>query len=144
MKKREFQKKATAALLKKLAEVCEELRQNPNITVASKFHNSYFKLREDYNLIQVTVKQTGEISYQLTDLIGITDRKQIYYEYCDYDDHACIIEKFSGDFARLYKDLLLAGTLHDFCGIRLSFDTDAGRQLEEYEAYISAGRMPAE
>lgn len=46
MKKREFQKKTTAQLLKRLAAVCEELGENPNITVSSKFHSSYFKLRK--------------------------------------------------------------------------------------------------
>lgn len=72
MKKREFQKKTTAQLLKRLAAVCEELGENPNITVSSKFHSSYFKLRKDYNLIQISVKQTGELSYQLTDMLGST------------------------------------------------------------------------
>ena len=45
MKKREFQKKATAELFKRLVAVCAELGANPNITVSSKFHSSYFKLR---------------------------------------------------------------------------------------------------
>lgn len=45
MKKREFQKKATAALFKRLVAVYAELGENPNITVSSKFHSSYFKLR---------------------------------------------------------------------------------------------------
>ena len=66
MKKREFQKKATAELLKRLVAVCAALGENPNITVSSKFHSSYFKLRNDYNLMQISVKQTGELSYQLT------------------------------------------------------------------------------
>ena len=41
MKKREFQKKATAELFKRLVAVCAELGANPNITVSSKFHSSY-------------------------------------------------------------------------------------------------------
>lgn len=139
MKKREFQKKTTAQLLKRLAAVCEELGENPNITVSSKFHSSYFKLRKDYNLIQISVKQTGELSYQLTDMLGSTDGKQIYYEYRENDDFTRIIEKFSDDFARLYKDFLLSGTLHDFCGIKLSYLEDAGAGLEEYESCIRSG-----
>lgn len=139
MKKREFQKKTTAQLLKRLAAVCEELGENPNITVSSKFHSSYFKLRKDYNLIQISVKQTGELSYQLTDMLGSTGGKQIYYEYRENDDFTRIIEKFSDDFARLYKDFLLSGTLHDFCGIKLSYGKDAGAGLEEYESCIRSG-----
>lgn len=139
MKKREFQKKVTAQLFKKLVEVCAELGENPNITVSSKFNSSYFKLRNNYNLIQISVKQTGELSYQLTDMLGSTGGKQVYYEYRESDDFAHIIEKFSDDFARLYKDFLLSGTLHDFCGIKLSYGEDAGVGLEEYESCISAG-----
>ena len=68
---------------------------NPNITVSSKFHSSYFKLRNDYNLIQISAKQTGELSYQLTDMLGSTGGKQIYYEYGENDDFTRIIEKFA-------------------------------------------------
>lgn len=139
MKKREFQKKATAELLKKLAEVCAELRENPNITVSSKYHSSYFKLRSNYSLMQISVKQTGELSYQLTDALGSTGGKQIYYEYQGNDDFAHIIEKFTLDFGRFYKDFMLSGTLHDFCDIKLSYGKDAGRELKEYESCISAG-----
>ena len=70
MKKREFQKKAAAALLGKLADVVMELEENPNITITSEYHSSYFKLRKNYNLIQISVKQTGELTYQLTDMLG--------------------------------------------------------------------------
>ena len=69
MKKREFQKKAAAALLGKLADVVMELEENPNITITSEYHSSYFKLRKNYNLIQISVKQTGELTYQLTDML---------------------------------------------------------------------------
>ena len=69
MKKREFQKKAAMALLKKLAEVCEGLGENPNIAVSSKYSSSYFKLSCGCNMIQVSVKQTGELSYRLTDML---------------------------------------------------------------------------
>ena len=72
MKKREFQKKAAAALLGKLADVVMELEENPNITITSEYHSSYFKLRKNYNLIQISVKQTGELTYQLTDMLGNT------------------------------------------------------------------------
>ena len=139
MKKREFQKKATVELFKRLVAVCAELGANPNITVSSKFHSSYFKLRNDYNLIQISVKQTGELSYQLTDMLGSTGGKQIYYEYGENDDFTRIIEKFSDDFARLYKDFLLSGTLHDFCDIKLSYGEDASVGLEEYESCIRSG-----
>ena len=47
MKKREFQKKAAAALLGKLADVVMELEENPNITITSEYHSSYFKLRKN-------------------------------------------------------------------------------------------------
>ena len=77
MKKREFQKKTTVELLKKLVEVCAELGENPNITVSSKFNSSYFKLRSNYNLIQISVKQSGELSYQLTDMLGGTGGKRV-------------------------------------------------------------------
>lgn len=139
MKKREFQKKAAAALLGKLADVVMELEENPNITITSECHSSYFKLRKNYNmlgntgrsqiyvqyhagddpehLIQISVKQTGELTYQLTDLI----------------------KKFVEDFGRLYKDFLLAGTLHDFVRIRLSVDADTEEALREYEDCIRAG-----
>ena len=139
MKKREFQKKATAELLKRLAAVCAELGENPNITVSSKFHSSYFKLRNDYNLMQISVKQTGELSYQLTDMLGSTGGKRIYYEYRENDDFTRIIEKFCSDFARFYKDFLLSGTLHDFCDIKLSYGEDAGARLEESESCIRSG-----
>lgn len=139
MKKREFQKKATVELLKMLVEVCAKTRENPNITVSSKFHSSYFKLRSNYNLIQISVKQTGEVNYQLTDMLGSTGGKQIYYQYREGDDFQQVIEKFADDFGRLYKDFLLAGTLHDFCEIRLLYGKDAGKELKEYESCISAG-----
>ena len=99
MKKREFQKKTTVELLKKLVEVCAELGENPNITVSSKFNSSYFKLRSNYNLIQISVKQSGELSYQLTDMLGGTGGKRVYYEYHENDDFTHIMEKFSDDFA---------------------------------------------
>ena len=118
MKKREFQKKAAAALLGKLADVVMELEENPNITITSEYHSSYFKLRKNYNLIQISVKQTGELTYQLTDMLGNTGRSQIYVQYHAGDDPEHLIKKFVEDFGRLYKDFLLAGTLHDFVRCR--------------------------
>lgn len=137
MKKREFQKKVTVELFRKLVEVCAELSENPNITVSSKFYSSYFKLRKDYNLIQISVKQTGELSYQLTDMLGNTGGKQIYYEYQERVCVAPVIKKFVNDFGRFYKDFLLCGTLHDFVGIKLSFGTDTEKALEDYEGCIN-------
>ena len=104
MKKREFQKKAAAALLGKLADVVMELEENPNITITSEYHSSYFKLRKNYNLIQISVKQTGELTYQLTDMLGNTGRSQIYVQYHAGDDPEHLIKKFVEDFGRLYKD----------------------------------------
>jgi hypothetical protein len=72
-------------------------------------------------------------------MLGSTGGKQIYYEYCDNDDFTHIIEKFADDFARLYKDFLLSGTLHDFCDIKLSFGEDVDEGLEEYESCIRDG-----
>lgn len=139
MKKREFQKKAAAALLRKLAAVVTELEENPNITITSQFHSTYFKLKKNYNLIQISVKQTGELTYQLTDMLGSTGGSQIYTQYHTGDDSEHLIKKFVEDFGRLYKDFLLAGTLHDFVGIRLSVDADTGEALQEYEGCIRAG-----
>ena len=98
MKKREFQKKAAAALLGKLADVVMELEENPNITITSEYHSSYFKLRKNYNLIQISVKQTGELTYQLTDMLGNTGRSQIYVQYHAGDDPEHLIKKFVEDF----------------------------------------------
>ena len=49
------------------------------------------------------------------------------------------MEKFSDDFARLYKDFLLSETLHDFCDIKLSYSEDADIELKEYESCIRSG-----
>ena len=137
MKKREFQKKAAAALLKKLAEVCAGLGKNPNIAVSSRYNSSYFRMRHYGNQIQISVKETGELSYQLTDMLGSTDGRKIYYRYQEKDDFASIINKFADDFGRLYKDFLMAGTLHDFYSIELSYAADPEETLKEYEDYIS-------
>ena len=136
MKKREFQKKAAMALLKKLAEVCEGLGENPNIAVSSKYSSSYFKLSCGCNMIQVSVKQTGELSYRLTDMLGNTDGWKTYCRYSPGEEAGRIIEKSAADFGRLYKDLLQAGTLHGFENISLSFDSDADGDLKEYEQFI--------
>ena len=40
-----------------------------------------------------------------------------------------MIKKFVEDFGRLYKDFLLAGTLHDFVRIQLSVDADTEEAL---------------
>ena len=121
MKKREFQKKAAAALLGKLADVVMELEENPNITITSEYHSSYFKLRKNYNML------------------GNTGRSQIYVQYHAGDDPEHLIKKFVEDFGRLYKDFLLAGTLHDFVRIQLSVDADTEEALREYEDCIRAG-----
>ena len=137
MKQREFQKKAAAALLKKLAEVCAEAGKNPNIAVSSRYNSSYFKLRHYGNQIQISVKETGELSYQLTDMLGSTDGRKIYYRYQEKDDFACIIKKFVDDFGRLYKDFLMAGTLHGYYSMDFSYVADSGKELKGYEDYIS-------
>ncbi|MCI9426991.1 MAG: hypothetical protein HFI81_04450 [Eubacterium sp.] len=137
MKKREFQRKATAALLKKLAEVCAGLGKNPNIAVSSRYNSSYFNLRCNGNRIQISVRETGELSYQLTDMLGSTGGRKIYYQYQEKDDFAGIIKKFTDDFGRLYKDFLMAGTLHGYYGMDFSYAADAGKELEEYENFIS-------
>ena len=139
MKKREFQKKAAVALLGKLADVVTELEENPNITITSEYHSTYFKLRKNYNLIKISVKQTGELTYQLTDMLGSTGGSQIYAQYHAGDDPEYLIIKFTEDFGRVYKDFLLAGTLHDFVYIRLSADADTEEALREYEDCIRAG-----
>lgn len=139
MKKREFQKRATVVLFKRLINVCEDMGENPNITVSSKYHSSYFKLRCNYNMIQISVKQTGEISYRLTDMLGSSDGQKTYFWYMEGDDYQQIIEKFAEDFGRLYEDFLKARTLHGFDNICMSYDSDAGEALREYEDYIVMG-----
>ena len=124
-------------MLKKLAEVCAEAGKNPNIAVSSRYNSSYFKLRHYGNQIQISVKETGELSYQLTDMLGSTDGRKIYYRYQEKDDFACIIKKFADDFGRLYKDFLMAGTLHGYYGIELSYAADPEEALKGYEDYIS-------
>lgn len=136
MKKREFQKKAASELLKKLAEVCAETGKNPNIAVSSRYNSSCFKLRCNGNQIQVSVRETGELSYQLTDMLGGTDGRKIYYRYQEEDDFVCIIKKFTDDFGRLYKDFLMAGTLHGYYGMDFSYAADPGEELKAYEDYI--------
>ena len=136
MKKREFQKKATAELLRRLAEVCTETGENPNITVSSKFHSSYFKLRKNGNLISISAKQTGELSYQLIDMLESRGEERIYYQYRENDKFEQVIEKFAADFGRLYRDFMVSGTLHGFDSITLSYALDAGKALKEYERYI--------
>lgn len=136
MKKREFQRRATAELLRRLAEVCAETGENPNITVSSKFHSSYFKLRKNGNLIKISVKQTGELSYQLMDMLESTGEEKTYYQYRENDQFEQIIEKSAADFGRLYRDFLISGTLHGFDNISLSYGLDAGKELKEYERFI--------
>lgn len=155
MKKREFQQKATAALLKKIADVSAKVSTNkkvspndrsrfaPNIDVRSKSLNTYFKLRNSsyqwVNLLGIAVKQTGELSYRLTDELNYTDGDIIYYQYNEADDHEAVIKKFADDMGRLYKDFLNAGTLHDFCDIKLAYNIQAADALKEYEKYIEMG-----
>ncbi len=133
MKKREFQKKATATLFKKLGSVFEKQKDYPNINVSSKYNNSYFKLRKHFSLISISVKQTGEISYSLTDEIGIKGENVIYYTYNENDDHEAVVKKFAEDFGRLYKDFLKWGSLHGFTCIQLMYSTDTSDALKEYE-----------
>lgn len=136
MKKRDFQSKATTELLRRLAEVCAETKEVPNITVTSKFHSSYFKLRKNGNLIKISAKQTGELSYQLMDMLETTGEEKIYYQYREGDNFEQVIGKFAADFGRLYRDFLVSGTLHGFDNISLSYGSDAGKELKEYERYI--------
>ena len=105
MKKREFQKKAAAALLGKLADVVMELEENPNITITSEYHSSYFKLRKNYNLIQISVKQTGELTYQLTDMLGNTGRSQIYVQFVDFNESDPSSTEHGVDWAKLRQGL---------------------------------------
>ena len=141
MKKREFQRKAALELYKRFAEICVELEKVPSITVCTKRYSHCLELRSSYNKIQITIKQTGEINYQLTDVIGSTGGKQIYYLYGAEDSHGEIIAKFVNDFGRLYKDFLLAGALHDFDDIKLSYDTDAEKALMRYESEIERDNL---
>lgn len=136
LKKREFQKKAAAALLKKLAKVCAESGKNPDISVSSRYNSSYFILRCNGSQIQISVRETGELSYRLTDMLGSTDGRKIYYRYQEKDDFSRIIRKFTDDFGRLYKDFLMAGTLHGYYGMDFSYAADAGKELEGYEEFI--------
>lgn len=152
MKKREFQQKATAVLLKKIADVSAKLSTNPkingnerchfapNIEVRSKNNCAYFKLRisgyQNLNLIDIAVKQTGELSYILKDECGETGGSIIYYRYGENDNHEAVIKKFADDMGRMYKDFLTGKTLHGFWNIQLSYDISAADALKEYENYM--------
>lgn len=135
MKKREFKNKAAAELFKKLVDTAVRLKENPNISVLSKYNNMYFKLKKGGNLIQISVKQTGELEYQLTDMIGDTVGKQAYYRYSEGDDFESVIKKFVKDFGRLYKDLIMSGTFHGFIPITLTYEGNTDEELKEYEKY---------
>lgn len=137
MKTREFQRVATVKLMQKLMEVCMEQEKRPNLTVCSQNYSSYIKLKKDYNFVQIAIKQTGEISYELTDMLGSTGGNQVYYEYRMGDDLEQVMKKFIEDFGRLYQDFLLAGTLHDFDDMKLSYDIDTDDALACYEEYIA-------
>lgn len=155
MKKREFQQCAAAALLKKIADVNAKVSTNkkinpnnrscfaPNIEVQSKSLNTYFKLRNSsyqwVNLIGIAVKQTGELSYRLTDELKNTNGDIIYYQYGEADDHETVIKKFADDMGRLYKDFLNAGAFYGYYDIKLAYDIQADDALKEYEKCIKAG-----
>ena len=70
MEKVDFQKKAVVALLGKIAEACGETGVNPNITVSTRHSVTCFQLRRRGGCIQVSVKQSGEMNYYLSDKIG--------------------------------------------------------------------------
>lgn len=139
MKKREFQNKAAGMLFKKLADICAKTGESINITVSSRYNNTYFKLRKHHNLISIAVKQTGELSYSLTDVAGNTYGDLIYYLYDEADNHEAVIKKFADDIGRLYKDLIKAETLHGFCNIELSYSTQAADALKDYEDCYTKG-----
>lgn len=136
MERIEFQKKAVVELLGKIAEACGKAGVNPNITVSTRKSVVCFQLRRRGNCIQVSVKQSGEISYSLSDMRGKCSGRKIYYQFCYKDRHERIIEKFAADFGRLYKDFLIADGLCGFTGIRLSYGADTDMELKEYEDYI--------
>ena len=136
MEKVDFQKKAVVALLGKIAEACGKAGVNPNITVSTRRSVTCFQLRRRGNCIQVSVKQSGEMNYFLSDMRGKCSGRKIYYQLCPEDSHEQIIEKFAADFGRLYQDFLTADSLCGFTGICLSHDTDAEMELKVYEDYI--------
>ena len=55
--------------------------------------------------------------------------------YTSGDDPEHLIKKFVEDFGRLYKDFLLAGTLHDFVRIQLSVDADTAVSYTHLDVY---------
>ena len=136
MERNEFQKKAVAALLGKIAEACGKAGMIPSITVSTRKNVACFQLRGQGSRIQVSVKHSGEINYSFSDMRGGGSKKKIYYEYCFKDRHERIIEKFAADFGRLYKDCLIADGLCRFTGISLSYGADTDMELKEYEDYI--------
>lgn len=136
MERIEFQKKAVAALLGKIAEACGKAGVNPSITVSTKKNVACFQLRRQGSSIQISVKHSGEINYSFSDMRGSGSGKKIYYEFCFKDSHERIIEKFAADFGRLYKDFLIADGLCGFTGISLSYGADTDMELKEYEDYI--------
>ena len=74
-------------------------------------------------------------------MLGSTDGQKTYFQYQEGDDPEHIIGKFVADFGRLYEDFLKAGTLHGFDNLSLSYDSDASKELKEYEYFIGLGRL---
>ena len=136
MERIEFQKKAVVELLGKIAEACGKAGVNPNITVSTRKSVVCFQLRRRGNCIQVSVKQSGEITYSHSVMRGKSSGRKIYYKLCYKDRHERIIEKFAADFGRIYKDFLIADSLCGFTGISLSYGADTDMELKEYEDYI--------
>ena len=142
MDKIEFQKKAVTALLGKIAEACEKVEVNPNITVSTRHSVTSFQLRRRGNSIDISIKQSGEMKYCLVDMRGVCSGRKVYYQFCPKDRHEHIIGKFADDFGRLYKNFLIADSLCGFTNICLSHDTDADMELKKYEDYIMTECLP--
>lgn len=76
MERNEFQKKAVAALLGKIAEACGKAGVNPSITVSTRKNVACFQLRGQGSSIQVSVKHSGEINYSFSDMRGGRQQKE--------------------------------------------------------------------
>ena len=140
MKKTELQKKAVYDLLKRIVAVGEGFGIYPNFTVKSSYRNTSIRLVNDGNIIMINARLTGELDYQLTDMLGSTEGRKVYYSYKNDDDHADIIEKFVNDLGRLYKDFILWGGLHGFDTITISSKIDADEALKDWEHWIAEER----
>jgi len=140
MEMKEFQRKATTELFRKIMDILSGNEFEPNIKVTSRHGNTYIRLRSKYTMIKITIKWTGEISYKFGDALHITSDKIIYYEFSRSRNCEKVIENFAEDFSRLYRDFFLGEPSAFLDEITLSYGMDVSNFDEfEYGIKLSLG-----